>query len=209
MKRKWTEDEMRVLRELYPHTRTEEICKILNRSPSSVYGRANAHGIRKSPEFIEYLLSLEAERLRKYGNETRFKKGNKSWNKGLKGYTSANATSFKKGQLPKNTRQNGDTRLNKEGYLLVKVGHKKWIRKHRLIWEEANGPIPKGYYLRTKDGNKENYSLENMELITMAENMKRNTVHRYPEELKKTMRALFKLKRTIRKKHGTKQNRRS
>lgn len=204
-KRKWTEDEMRVLRELYPHTRTEEICKILNRSPSSVYGRANAHGIKKSQEFIDYLLSLEAERLKKYGPETRFQKGGIPWNKGKKGYIGANATSFKKGQLPKNTRQNGDTRLNKEGYLLVKVGHKKWIRKNRLIWEEANGPIPKGYYLRIKDGNKENYSLDNMELVTMAENMKRNTVHRYPEELKKTMRALFKLKRTIRK-HGTKQN---
>lgn len=205
-KRKWTEDEMRVLRELYPHTRTIEICKVLNRSPSSVYGRANAHGIKKSQEFIDYLLSLEAERLRKHGNATRFKKGQDAWNKGIKGYTSANVTSFKKGQLPHNTKQEGDTRLDKEGYVLVKVAHKKWIRKHRLIWEEANGPIPKGYYLRTKDGNKENYSLDNMELVTMAENMKRNTVHRYPEELKKTMRALFKLKRTIRKKHGTKQN---
>ena len=85
----------------------------------------------------------------------------------------------------------------------MKVAHKKWIRKHKLVWEEANGPIPKGFYLRIKDKNKENYNLDNMELVTMAENMRRNTIHKYPEELKNTMRALQKLKKTI-KKHGTK-----
>jgi hypothetical protein len=202
-KRKWTEEEMRILRELYPHTRTEELCNILNRSASSVYGQANTHGIKKSQEFIDYLLSLEADRLRKFGTATRYKKGQVTWNKGKKGYIGANVTSFKKGQLPHNTKSNGDTRLDKEGYVLVKVAHKKWIRKHRLIWEEANGPIPKGFYLRIKDKNKENYNLDNMELVTMAENMRRNMVHRYPEELKKTIRALQKLKRTI-KKHGKK-----
>lgn len=204
MKRKWTEDEMRILRELYPHTRTEELCNILNRSARSVYSQANTHGIKKTQEFIDYLLSLEADRLRKYGAATRYKKGQDAWNKNVKGYMSANVTSFKKGNLPHNTKNEGDTRLDKEGYVLVKVAHRKWIRKHRLIWEEANGPIPKGFYLRIKDRNKENYSLDNMELVTMAENMRRNTMHRYPEELKKTMRALQKLKRTIRKKHGTK-----
>jgi hypothetical protein len=204
-KRKWTEEEMRILRELYPHTRTEELCNILNRSASSVYGQAYSHGIKKSQEFIDYLLSLEAERLKKYGAETRYKKGQVAWNKNVKGYIGANVTSFKKGQLPHNTKKEGDTRLDKEGYVLVKIGHKKWIRKHKLVWEEANGPIPKGHVIRIKDRNKENFSLDNMELITQAENMRRNTMHRYPEELKKTMRALHKLKKTI-KKRGKKQN---
>ena len=198
-KRKWTDDEMRILRELYPHTRTEELCNILNRSASSVYGQAFAYGIKKSQEFIDYLLSLEAERLKKYGAVTRYKKGQVAWNKNVKGYMGANVTSFKKGQLPHNTKKEGDTRLDKEGYVLVKIGHKKWIRKHKLVWEEANGPIPKGHVIRIKDRNKENFSLDNMELITQAENMRRNTVHRYPEELKKTMRALQKLKKTIKK----------
>ena len=201
--RKWTEEEMRILRELYPHTRTEELCNILNRSARSVYSQANTNGIKKTQEYIDYLLSIEADRLRKYGIATRYKKGNPTWNKNVKGYMGANVTSFKKGQLPHNTKSIGDEKLNKEGHTLVKIGHKKWIRKHRLIWEQANGPIPKGFYLRIKDGNKDNYNLDNMELITQAENMRRNTIHKYPEELKNTMRALQKLKRTI-KKHGTK-----
>ena len=201
--RKWTEEEMRILRELYPHTRTEELCNILNRSSRSVYSQAYLQGIKKTQEYIDYLLSLEADRLKKYGIATRYKKGNPTWNKNLKGYMGANVTSFKKGQLPHNTKSIGDERLDKEGYVLVKVAHKKWIRKHKLVWEEANGPIPKGFYLRIKDKNKENYNLDNMELVTMAENMRRNTIHKYPEELKNTMRALQKLKRTI-KKHGTK-----
>lgn len=201
--RKWTEEDMRILRELYPHTRTEELCNILNRSARSVYSQANTNGIKKTQEFINDLLRLEADRLKKYGIATRYKKGNPTWNKNVKGYMGANVTSFKKGQLPHNTKSIGDEKLNKEGHTLVKIGHKKWIRKHRLIWEQANGPIPKGFYIRIKDGNKENYNLDNMELVTMAENMRRNTMHRYPEELKNTMRALQKLKRTI-KKHGTK-----
>jgi len=40
-------------------------------------------------------------------------------------------------------------------------------------------------------------------LITKSQNLKLNTVHRFPEELKKTIVALTKLKKTIRK-NGTK-----
>jgi hypothetical protein len=206
MKRKWTEDEMRILRELYPHTRTDELCNILNRSASSIYGQAYAHGIKKTQEFINYLLSLEADRLRKSGAATRYKKGNDTWNKGKKGFMGPNVTSFKKGNKPHNTREVGSIRIDgKDKFLLVKVADKVWIRKEILIWEEVNGPIPKGCVVRVKDPRQNKYEINNLMLISRGHNMKLNTMHRYPEELKKTMRALQKLKRTI-KKNGKKQN---
>ena len=206
MKRKWTEGEMRILRELYPHTRTDELCIILNRSASSIYGQAYAHRIKKTQEFINYLLSLEADRLRKSGAATRYKKGNDTWNKGKKGFMGANATSFKKGQKPHNTKEVGSTRIDgKDKFLLVKVADKVWIRKEILIWEEVYGKVPKGCVVRVKDARQNKYDINNLMLISRGQNMKLNTMHRYPEELKKTMRALQKLKRTI-KKNGKKQN---
>jgi hypothetical protein len=115
----------------------------------------------------------------------------------------ANATSFKKGNKPHNTKQVGDTIINKDGFLLVKIADKKWIRKEILIWEEVNGKIPKGHVIRVINPALDKYDINNLMLISFAENMKLNTMHRFPTELKNTIKALSKLKKTIRK-HGTK-----
>src|SRR5690606_36438394 len=61
-------------------------------------------------------------------------------------------------------------RIDRDGYVLVKVRddgpwHKRWRHKHRVIWEEANGPIPRGYVLIFLDQNKQNVTLENLALI--------------------------------------------
>jgi len=39
------------------------------------------------------------------------------------------------------------------------------IAVHVLVWEEANGPKPKGYDIHHKDENKGNWSLDNLELL--------------------------------------------
>lgn len=206
MKRKWTEAERRVLNALYSDTDINEICRILERSSSSIYSQAYLLGLKRSEEYMKMLLQIEAKRLRELGKETRYQSGHTTWNKGAKGYIGANKTSFKKGNKPHNTREVGSTRIDgKDKFLLVKVADKVWIRKEILIWEEANGPIPKGCVLRVKDPRKNKYDINNLMLISRGQNMKLNTMHRYPEELKKTMRALQKLKRTI-KKNGKKQN---
>jgi hypothetical protein len=112
----------------------------------------------------------------------------------------ANATSFKKGQKPHNTKEIGSTRIDgKDMFLLVKVADRKWIRKEILIWEEAYGKIPKGSILRVINPLLNKYDINNLMLISKGENMKLNAIHKYPEELKKTIRALTKLKKTIRK----------
>lgn len=69
---------------------------------------------------------------------------------------------------------------------------------HVLLWEEHHGPVPINMCVCFKDGNKAHIALNNLELLTRAERMRRNTIHRYPEELKSAIRAIGKLKRTIR-----------
>ena len=202
--RKWTDAERRVLSSLYSDTDIKEICRILGRSDKSIYTQAYLLGLKRSEEYMNMLLQIEAKRLREVGNQSRFQPGHKTWNKGTKGYMGANATSFKKGRKPHNTKEIGSTRIDgKDMFLLVKVADKKWIRKEILIWEEVHGKIPKGSILRVINPLLNKYDINNLMLISKEEHMKLNTVHRFPEELKKTIRTLTKLKKTIRK-NGTK-----
>lgn len=109
----------------------------------------------------------------------RFVKGQISHNKGKKGisYPGMEKTQFKVGGLPPNTKPVGTERVNKDGYIEVKIKMRpshincndNWKVKHRLIWEEAYGPIPKGYSVIFKDGDKLNLDLANLALVSRAE----------------------------------------
>jgi len=109
-----------------------------------------------------------------------FEKGMKPWNAGTKGLVQPNSGNFKKGQIPKNHKPIGHERVcSKDGYILIKVdevnpytGAQGWYRfKHVVIWEQMNGPVPKGHVVRFKDGNKLNCAPENLVLLTRREHM--------------------------------------
>jgi hypothetical protein len=203
---KWKPHEIELLKQHYSDKTIKELCEILKLSERSIYSQANLLGLKKSDEHLKKLKELDKERLRKFGNKYRFQKGQTSWNKGKKGYMGANVTSFKKGNKPHNTRQINDTRIDsKDKFLLVKVANNEWIRKQVLIWESVHGKVPKGHVIRVKNPTLNHYDIENLMLISCAENMKLNTMHRFPIELQKAIRALKKLNKAI-KKHGTKQN---
>lgn len=56
------------------------------------------------------------------------------------------------------------------GYVLIKTAHPdKWIPKHRLLWEEKNGPLPKGDIIIFADGNKSNFNLDNLIKVNKKE----------------------------------------
>jgi hypothetical protein len=78
------------------------------------------------------------------------------------------ATAFKPGLITWNVRPRGTEKLRKDGYVSVKVG-RQWIHKQRIIWENAYGPIPKGYAIVFADGNKQNFDLNNLIMVTYAE----------------------------------------
>lgn len=103
-----------------------------------------------------------------------FKKGNIPHNKGKKMspevYEKCKNTMFAKGNIPKNHRPVGSERLSKDGYIEIKVEEpNKWVFKHKVLYEKANGPVPKGKIVIFADGNKENLSLDNLRLVSRRE----------------------------------------
>ncbi|MCU5282291.1 HNH endonuclease signature motif containing protein [Bacillus thuringiensis] len=105
------------------------------------------------------------------GIDTRFTKGQDSWNKGAKGIRAGGIqTQFKKGQKPHNYKPVGSERVNGDGYVDVKIADpNKWRAKHRLLWEEENGPIPKGYVIIFGDGNRRNFQQDNLILVSKSQ----------------------------------------
>lgn len=120
----------------------------------------------------------------------RFEKGNVPPNKGKTGYYAPGCekTWFKKGHQPWDTVPVGTVIAKSDGYLWKKIDDKpgvwtqNWRQLHLLVWEEVNGAVPEGYRVIFKDGNKANCSIENLALVSLAENLVLNryglrTVH--------------------------------
>lgn len=109
------------------------------------------------------------------GRTGQFSKGHIPQNKGKKMapevYEKCKGTMFKKGNVPKNHRPVGSERINKDGYVEIKIEEpNKWMLKHRLMWQQANGKIPKGHIVIFRDNNKTNVVLENLMLISRKDN---------------------------------------
>ena len=102
-------------------------------------------------------------------SDTRFKKEMTPWNKGIKvGLIPHSA--FKKGNIPWNTREIFTERVNKAGYTEIKIEEpKKWEKKHRWIWRQKYGEIPKGSVIIFADGNKSNFDINNLICVTRNE----------------------------------------
>lgn len=131
------------------------------------------------------------------------------WNKGLKtGRDSRAEYHFKPGHTLLSRPIGSERICKKDGYLKRKIAEPRtWKLVHHIIWEEANGPIPKGMaVVFNPGGDKLKPRLEDLEMIPRGELMRRNTVHRYPENVKTIIRAVAILKRSItRKVNGRKE----
>ena len=113
-------------------------------------------------------------------------------------------TEFKKGQMPHNYKPVGSERITKDGYRERKVADpKKWKAVHLLVWEEHHGPIPPRHKVVFKTNDRLNCDINNLEMLSYEDAMRRNTIQRYPKELKAAIKTLSKLKKTI-KNHGEK-----
>lgn len=176
----WSDSDMRLLKEIYPDESNATLGQIFGRTPRYVQRKARQLGLSKS----------EAYMAAKPGC---FKPGGSPWNKGTSftaGGRSAE-TRFKKGNKPHTWRPVGTERVTKDGYLQRKVtdtGYSPddYRMVHHLVWEEHTGaPVPKGHALIFRDGDKRNFDPTNLELVTRAELMHRNSYHtNYPPELR-------------------------
>lgn len=57
-----------------------------------------------------------------------------------------------------------DETTTTDGYTYVKVDEAIWVRKHRYLYEKYIGKIPEGHVVIFKDGNKQNFDLDNLML---------------------------------------------
>lgn len=205
-RRPWSAADDAAIRALYPNTATKVLAAKFGRALTATHQHAYDLGLKKSPEF---LASLSSGRLQdgRVGAATRFAPGNVPWNKGTSyqaGGRSAE-TRFKPGsrsiRWDPDIYAVGALRMNADGYVDMKVreGLRAWDRFHRILWEDAHGPIPRGMCLVFRDGDRLNLELENLELVTRGEIMRRNTIHNLPEPLASTIRTLGQLKKRIRR----------
>ena len=201
-KRPWTEEELAILREMYPDHFAGEIAEVLGRGESSVYNKARQLGLKCNPEKIRRTGALASQTPGSIA--ARFQKGHVPDNKGKKMakeiYERCAPTMFQKGHCPVNHKPVGSERVSAYGYVEVKVAEPtKWRLKHRVIWEEAYGPIPRGYNIQFKDKNPLNVTLDNLYLISKADQMRyENSFYaKYPKELQDVIRLKGVVNRVI------------
>lgn len=211
-KRKWTQQEEETLIRLYedPKVFAKDIAKMVGRTLPQVYQKARAMGLKSPMERIRMAGKIGNQHPRSIA--TRFHKGQIPPNKGKKVspevYEKMSHTMFKKGHISENKREVGAERVNVYGYIEIKVAEPNvWRLKHRIVWERHNGVIPAGYNVQFKNHNTQDCRIENLYLISKAEQMRNENslIAKYPKELQDVIRLKGVVNRQIHK-HQKNQN---
>lgn len=202
----WTPKALATLRKLYPEMSCHDVAERMGRSVASIKNQAVKLGLRKSDAYFA-------------SKPGAFKSGHTPWNKDKPGSTGTHPNCrkawFKKGHrggmAARNYKRMGSHRI-KDDLLEKKVlddgaPHRRWVAVHRLVWEAANGPIPEGHVAVFKPGRKTHVeaeiTLDRIEVITRAENMRRNSYHtRYPKEVAQLIQLRGALNRQINKRNN-------
>lgn len=219
-RRFWAPEDDALLRSLYPDLPTVEVARRLGRSLAATYNHARVLGLEKSAAF---LASPAAGRTNgRQGIGTRFPKGNVPHNKGKPYPVAATNPNCRRTQFKKGERQGvavklwkpiGTERISKDGYLERKVNNdlplqRRWRAVHLIVWEAANGPLPRGHAVVFKNGDKTDRRLDNLECVTRADLMRRNTVHNLPKPIAQAVQLVGALQRKINRRAREEQNRR-
>lgn len=197
--KKFTPEEDQFIRENYLTVPGCTISRMLGRYKNVVPQRMRLLGLRPPPETMERF-KLES---RIQPGATPPNKG-KKWNDFMSPEAQAKSrqTTFKKGNLPPNTKYDGALSVRTDldagrAYIHIRLAKAKWQMLHVYTWEQTNGAVPEGHIIVFKDGDNTNVVLENLECITLADNMRRNTIHRLPDDIKSTIRLTMRLDRKI------------
>ena len=206
VKRKWTKEEINILLRDYqdPNIFSADIAKRLDRTLSQVYNKAGKMGLKAPLERSRLAGKLGTNHPNAVAH--RFKKGSVPPNKGKKMspevYEKVKETMFKKGNSPINHREVGSERINVDGYIEIKVAEpNRWRLKHRFIWEQVNGEIPKGYNVQFKNHNRQDCRIENLYLICRADQIAKENSYwaKYPKEIQELIHLKGVVNRAIHK----------
>ena len=173
----WTEEVIEFMKCNYKGKDNIELAELLNKKFNM-----NTNGDR--------VCNVKANLIRRYGINLRtginrgcIQKGNIPMNKGKKWneymtkeqQEKARKTCYKKGNIPINHKEVGSERISVDGYWEVKIAEpNKWDSKHRVIYKQHYGDIPDGYKVIFADGNKNNFDLSNLLLVSSAEELHMN-----------------------------------
>ena len=189
----WTENEKQYLRNHYLNTSADVIAKALGRKRSSVISAANRLGLVKRSHYskaeVEFIMKhyqthsskeigamlgrtvdsvqckIKQLKIRKNYvckfNSTWFKKGNDDWRKNRK-------------CRPIGTIVTRADNRNGKRYQYIKIKRNEWLPLGRYVWQKHHGNIPPKHYIRFKDGNPENCNIDNLMMVSEAENVKMN-----------------------------------
>lgn len=169
---------------------------------------------------VVHLHALRKRKGWRTGRTGRFEPGQVAYNKGKpcaagRGgrHPNAKRTQFKKGNLPHNTNFLHHERVSKDGYVEISIDEtnphtgyeRRYVLKHRWLWNKANGPLPKGMALKCLDGNKLNTDPSNWEAVPRALLPRLNgrfgrNYDDAPAELKPAILAVAKLEHGLREK---------
>lgn len=208
-KRLWTAAEDQLLRDRYPHEMTCDIAAALGRTVAGTYQRAKLLNVEKSDAYYAGPASTRMKPGDGRGGATRFKPGQTPPNKGLRrpGWFRGRMreTQFKKGWAP--LWQPVGSRRDVGGYVFIKLAdvrhapwNHNWYPEHIITWEWAHGrPLPRGYALCFRNGDRTDLRLDNLELVHRRDLMRRNSIHNLPAPVAQAMHALGALKRQIRR----------
>lgn len=220
-RRVWTEAETRYVRERYADTLTADLARYLGRTLGSVYQMAQRLGLEKSADYMGASLHAAGETLAKSSKSTQFQPGHVPVNKGVRrpGWAPGRMAEHqfqrggRSGMAARNWRPIGTILADANGYLRIKMReaqHGKeptgfgntrvWPFYHRYLWEQTNGPIPAGHLVVFRDGNRQNCVIENLQLMTLADNARRNSMWSHmPRELAEVIQLQGALKRKLRR----------
>lgn len=192
----WTDEEKETLRQIIPGRQMNEI----------IDEAEKAFGWRPTKSQIKNMqthLNIHS------GFRYRWKKGHVPHNKGKhfqSGGRSAE-TRFKKGNIPPQHRPVGSTRINSDGYHMVKVADPNvWMMTHQMIYESHHGKVPKGRFVIFLDKNKDNLDIDNLIDVSRSElvRINQNGILEYPKELKRSAILAIKLEVAIRERRRNK-----
>tara|TARA_R100000027_G_scaffold66875_1_gene63805 strand:+ start:1405 stop:2022 length:618 start_codon:yes stop_codon:yes gene_type:complete len=173
----WSPEDLVALEKIYRDTDNITLARIFRRSRSSIKNIANQNGWKKSAAHMAK-------------NPGCFKPGGKPWNTGIS-YSAPGSehTRFKKGHRPPNWVPVGSERVTKDNYLERKLHdtgkmRHDWVPVSHIEWQKHNGrSVPKGHAVIFRDGDKRNFAGPNLELISRADLMRRNSYQNLPEPL--------------------------
>jgi hypothetical protein len=172
----WEKEHLDYLREHYPFLTRSELIEAFNKqfnvciTMSSLISTLKRYKItaRRNGILLPKKNRIPWNKGRNYWNEPKYKEA----------YQIVKANQFKKGNVPYNTYENDFTivirKVKERPYQFIRLAASKWVQYHRWIWEQEYGAIPSGMIVIFKDGNSMNCKIDNLELISMAENANRN-----------------------------------